>query len=154
MSPLERNPITPPAWRGELPVSSRYSAGLAGERFLRALKEEGAILGSHCEECEITYVPGRQFCERCMEELSEWNDMGTQGEVHTFTLLFVNLDGSPRDEPEVVAFIQFGDGGIVHRVTEVDLETLEIGMPVEAVFKPKAKREGSILDIQHFKPVA
>ena len=153
MSPLERNPITPPAWRGELPVSSRYSAGLAGERFFRALKDDGAILGSRCEGCEITYVPGRQFCERCMEELTEWTDVGTQGEIHTFTLLYVDLDGTPRDEPEVVAFVRIGDGGIVHRIAEADVEMLEIGMPVEAVFKSKAKREGSILDIQHFKPV-
>ena len=153
MSLLERNPMAPPSWRGDLPVRSRYSAGLAGERFLRALKDEAAILGSRCEGCEITYVPGRQFCERCMEELTEWMDVGTQGEIHTFTLLFVDLDGTPRDTPEVVAFIRFGDGGIVHHIAEVDLETLEIGMPVEAVFKPKGEREGSILDIQHFKPV-
>jgi uncharacterized OB-fold protein len=29
---------------------------------------------------------------------------------------------------------------------------VEIGMTVEAVFKPKEERVGSILDIQYFKP--
>ena len=152
MSLLERNSMTPPAWRGDLPVSSRYSAGQAGERFFRALKEEGKILGSRCESCEIIYVPTRQFCERCLEELTEWMDVGLQGEVHTFTLLHLNLDGSEREEPEIVAFVRLGDGGIVHRLAEVDIESLEIGMPVAAVLKPKAEREGSILDILHFKP--
>ena len=34
-----------------------------------------------------------------------------------------------------------------------DLDELFIGMPMKAVLKPKAKREGSILDIEGFKPV-
>jgi uncharacterized OB-fold protein len=36
---------------------------------------------------------------------------------------------------------------------EVELDQVEIGMTVEAVFKPKSKRIGSILDIKYFKPV-
>jgi hypothetical protein len=153
MSFLEKDPNAPTAWLGDLPITSRYTAGLAGERFFRAIKDEGKILGSRCEPCWITYVPARQFCERCMDELDEWIDVGTQGVVHTFTLLFENLDGTAREEPEVVAFIRLGDGGLVHRLDEVDLDVLDIGMLVEAVFKPKGEREGSILDIQYFRPV-
>jgi hypothetical protein len=153
MSLLEANPNAPRAWLDEMPVSSRYTAGLAGERFLRALKEEGVIYGTRCQSCEITYVPARLFCERCMGELSEWVDMGIQGEVHTFTLVFENLDGGLKDYPEIVAFIRFGDGGLVHRLGAVSLEEVHIGMPVEAVFRPPQEREGSILDIAYFKPV-
>lgn len=152
MSPLKRDIHAPDAWPGALPVTSRYTFGLAGERFFRAIKEEGKIYGSRCATCEITYVPGRQFCERCMDELNEWLDVGTQGEVHTFTLLYENLDGSTREEPEIVAFVRIGDGGIVHRLADVNHEEVTIGMTVEAVFKPKSKRQGSILDIQHFRP--
>jgi len=137
-----------------MPITSRYTAGLAGEKFLRALKDEGKILGSHCDRCGITYVPARRFCERCMDELDETVDVGTKGELHTFTLLFENLDGTPREEPEIVAFISLGDGGLVHKLDEVELDDLDIGMPVEAVFKPKAEREGSILDIKYFRPVS
>lgn len=154
MTLLERNPQAPSAWRGDLPVNNRYTAGVAGERFLRAIKDEGAILGSCCERCEITYVPARQFCERCLDELNDWVDVGTQGELYTFTLLYENLDGSLREEPEIVAFIRIADGGLVHKLSKIELEDIEIGMIVEAVFKPKAKREGSILDIEYFKPAA
>lgn len=154
MSPLERDPQAPEAWLGTLPVSSRYTFGLAGERFFRAIKEEGKIYGSRCAPCEITYVPARQFCERCMDELDDWLDAGTTGEVYTFTLLYENLDGSAREEPEIVAFVRIDDGGIVHRLDDVDPEAVTIGMVVEAVFKPKNEREGSILDIQHFRPKA
>lgn len=154
MTHLKRNPEAPLAWRGDLPVNSRYTAGVAGEPFLRAIKDEGVILGSRCERCEITYVPARIFCERCLDEIGDWVNVGILGEVHTFTLLYENPDGSLRDDPEVVAFIRIGDGGLVHKLGEIELEQVEIGMPVEAVFKPKAKREGSILDIQYFRPAA
>ena len=59
MALLERDPRAPAAWHGDLPVTSRYTAGLAGERFFRAIKDEGRILGTLCTECDITYVPAR-----------------------------------------------------------------------------------------------
>lgn len=154
MTVLERTKNAPSAWHGTLPVTSRYTFGLAGERFFRAIKDEGKILGTHCPTCERTYVPGELFCERCLSELDDWIDVGTRGEVHTFTLLYENYDGTTRDEPELVAFVKIGDGGIVHRLGGVDPDQIEIGMQVEAVFKPQDEREGSILDISHFKPVA
>ena len=154
MTLLNKDSKAPQAWHDSLPVTSRYSAGIAGERFFRAMKEEGIILGSYCERCSTNYVPARQFCERCLDQLDDWKDVGTRGEVHTFTLLFENLDGTPRDEPEVIAFVQINEGGLVHKVDEIDLDQLEIGLEVEAVFKPKAEREGSILDIAYFRPVA
>ena len=79
-------------------------------------------------------------------------DVGTTGRVHTFTLLHQNYDGSPRATPELIAFIAFGDGGLIHRLGGVDPEDIEIGMLVEAVFKEPDDREGSILDIVYFKP--
>lgn len=153
MTLLERDPKAPSAWFGNLPVTSRYTFGIAGERFFRAIQQEGQIYGTHCPICELTYVPATLFCERCLSQLEEWVNVGTVGEVHTFTLLHQNYDGSPRDFPELIAFIALGDGGIVHRLGGVDPEAVEIGMKVEAVFKDKEDREGSILDIVYFKPV-
>jgi len=153
MTLLERDPKAPGAWLGDLPVTSRYTFGLAGERFFRAIKDEGKVLGAHCPKCDRTYVPATVFCERCLGELDEWVEVGTVGEVHTFTLLYENYDGSPRETPEVVAFVKLGDGGLVHRLGEVAPDEVEIGMTVEAVFKPAAEREGGILDIVHFRPV-
>jgi uncharacterized OB-fold protein len=135
-----------------LPVSSRYTFGLAGERFFRAIKDEGRIYGTYCSHCDHTYVPATAFCERCLNELTDWVDVGTQGEVHSFTLLFEDYDGSPLASPELVAFVSLGDGGLVHRLGEVDPQEVYIGMPVEAVFKPAGERSGSILDIVYFKP--
>lgn len=152
MSLIEKDPQAPVAWVGDFPVTNRYTFGLAGERFFRAIKDEGRIFGTHCPKCDRTYVPALSFCERCLNELTDWIDVGTVGEIYTFTLLYENYDGSRRDTPELVAFIHFGDGGLIHRLGEADPDTIDIGLRVEAVFKPQAKRTGSILDILYFKP--
>jgi len=153
MTLLHRDPNAPASWKGELPVTNRYTYGLAGEKFFRTLKDEGRILGTHCPHCDVTYVPAAVFCERCLGKLDEWIDVGLQGEVVTFTLLNVNFDGSPRTEPEVIAFVRFADGGIIHHLGGVEPEDIKIGMMVQAVLKPAPERTGSILDIEYFKPV-
>ena len=152
MALLEPNPQAPSAWRDGFPQTNRYTLGLAGECFFRTIKEEGRILGTRCPSCNRVYVPGASFCERCLSELDEWVDVGHSGQVETFTLLYVNEDGSPREKPEMVAFIRFGDGGLIHRLGEIEPQEIRIGMRVEAVFKPAAERIGSILDIAYFFP--
>jgi hypothetical protein len=152
MTLLERDKNAPVAWHGSLPVPSRYTYGLAGERFFRALKDDGKIMGSYCPDCDHTYVPATVFCERCLGELTDWRDMGLVGELHTFTVMFVSYDGAPLEKPEPVGLISFGDGGLVHRL-DADPDELYIGMSMQAVLKPSAEREGSILDIEGFGPV-
>jgi hypothetical protein len=152
MTLLQRDPNAPVSWLGDLPVTNRYTYGLAGEKFFRTLKEEGKIMGTYCPHCDHTYVPAAAFCERCLGKLDEWIDMGTIGDIVTYTVLNVALDGSPLEKPEIIAFIRFGDGGLIHRLGEIELEQIEIGLMVEAVFLPTLKRTGSILDIKYFKP--
>lgn len=153
MSLLERDPRAPSQLLGNLPVTNRYTYGLAGERFFRAIKEEGKLYGTYCPRCEHTYVPAMIFCERCLGELRDWVDVGTTGEIYTFTLLSINYDGSPRDEPEIVVFVKLGDGGLIHRLEGIPPKDVQIGMRVQAVFKPKTDRVGSIQDILYFQPV-
>jgi uncharacterized OB-fold protein len=153
MSLLERDPNAPSVWRGEVPVTNRYTYGIAGERFFRTLKDEGRIFGTHCNRCDHTYVPAAAFCERCLDPLDEWVDVGLVGEVVTFTQMYADIDGSRLSEPEIIAFIKFEDGGIIHRFLIQDIEQLSIGMQAQAVLKPPSEREGSILDISHFELV-
>ena len=152
MTLLHKDPTAPATWQSDLPVVNRYTYGLAGEKFFRTIKDEAHILGTHCPNCDITYVPAAAFCERCLGKLEEWVDVGTIGDVVTYTLLNVGLDGMPLEKPEIIAFIRLGDGGIIHRLGEIEPEQVEIGLMVEAVFKPKSRREGSILDIKYFRP--
>ena len=52
MTKSSTNPLQSGAWHGDLPVTSRYTFGLAGERFYRAIKDEGKLFGTKCESCQ------------------------------------------------------------------------------------------------------
>jgi hypothetical protein len=143
------------AWQGEMPLQSRYSYGLAGQRFFREIRDHGRFMGTRCPECGYTYVPPSLYCERCFAHLDEWVEVGPAGTVVSYTALWSALDGSRLDTPDLLALIQLdgADGVMVHRLGQVELADVAIGMPVMVVLKPKKKREGSILDIVHFVPV-
>jgi uncharacterized OB-fold protein len=142
------------AWRGDIPITSRYTAGIAGETFFREIKDNARFLGTHCETCDLVYVPATMFCERCFAQLDEWVEVENRGMVFTYTVLHRDLDEKPLDPPAVLAYVRlFGaDGGLVHYLGEVDPEEVFIGLEVEAVFKDPAERVGSILDIEYFRP--
>lgn len=71
------------------------------------------------------------------------------------TVAYVNVDGPKLKKPIIWTKIKIDNvhGGFVHKLDEVDPKNLEIGMHVEAVFKDKKERVGSMLDIKYFKPV-
>jgi uncharacterized OB-fold protein len=142
------------AWRGDIPITSRYTAGIAGEKFFREIKDNARFLGTHCQECDLVYVPATMFCERCFAELDEWVEIANRGMVFTYTVLCRDLDEKPLDPPVILAYVKLegADGGLVHYLSEVNPAEVYIGMEVEAVFKDAAEREGSILDITHFRP--
>jgi len=142
-------------WYDDMPIESVYTVGIAGERFFRTIKDQGVIMGTVCPTCNLTYLPPMMYCERCFTKLEEWVETGTKGTVYTYTVLGLSLAEEPLEEPQILALIRMEGvhGGLVHRLGEVKPEEVAIGMAVEAVFKAQKQREGSILDIEYFKPV-
>ncbi len=142
------------AWRGEMPLASRYTAGIAGETFFREIKDNARIVGTRCSNCDLVYVPAAIFCERCFAELDEWVQVSNQGTVFTYTVLYRDLDDQPLDPPAILAYVKLegSTGGLVHYLGEIDPEDVHVGLEVEPLFKDAAEREGSILDIEYFRP--
>jgi len=142
-------------WEGQIPMSYIYTVGRAGEKFFRELMN-GKIFGAKCDVCNIIYVPAKIFCEKCFAKLEDnYLDAGTKGKVYTFTQCYETYEGARKENPSIVAVIQIDgtQGFLVHWLGEIEFKDISIGMPVEAVFKPKKDREGSILDIKYFKPI-
>jgi uncharacterized OB-fold protein len=142
-------------WEGQIPMSYIYTVGRAGEKFFREMIN-GKILGAKCNSCNLIYVPPRIYCERCFERLEDnYLEVGTKGKVHTFTQCYETYEGIRKENPSIVAVIRIDgtEGGFVHWLGEVEFKEVYFGMPVEAVFKDKKEREGSILDIKYFRPI-
>jgi hypothetical protein len=133
-----------------------WDTGVAIGRYLAELKE-GRLIGVRCHHCRRTVIPPRNFCEWCFRPMDEWVYLPDSGTINTFSLCYVTWDMKQVDVPEISAVIDI-DGtqppvGIMHMLDEVEPDDVEIGMKVQAVWKPAEEREGSILDIKYFKPV-
>ncbi|MEE8345758.1 MAG: Zn-ribbon domain-containing OB-fold protein [Dehalococcoidia bacterium] len=140
-------------WPGDFPVSHLYTMGIAGERFLRELKDSGRFMGTRCAACDHVYVPPSMFCPRCFAALEEWKEVGPQGIVRAVTTAHRGVSGDPLEAPERLALIQL-DGAnslLVHRIDGPG--SVAIGARVEPVLKDAAERQGSILDVRHFRPL-
>ena len=146
----------------EVKSAYHWDAGLAMSRYLDGLKQ-GKITGVRCSGCRRTMVPPRAFCELCFRPIDEWVDLPDTGRINTFSVSFVNWDASRRQTPEIPVVVEI-DGAspgmsILHKMGEVG-ETLEevqsrlsVGTPVRAVWRPGDQREGSITDIEYFRPI-
>jgi uncharacterized protein len=137
---------------GRIPLRHRYTPGVAGEAFFRALKERGELVASPCESCGITYCPARLFCERCFAGPLEADmTVGPGGTVESFTVGQVGVEGEPLDQPVVLGLVRLdgADTVLVHRL--LDAEEVSIGDRVEAVLEPEGERTGSILDVRGFQ---
>ena len=148
-------PLNPQGIRlrpGTIPVSHRYTAGVAGERFFRALADRGVFLATRCPRCAVTYCPARAFCERCMSALEEEVEVGPEGTLVSFTVVRIGLDGQRLAEPVAVGAIQLrgADTILVHRIGG-DPGLLAIGATVEPVVREQGGRTGSLDDVEHFR---
>lgn len=135
---------------GELPVSFRYTPGVANTAFFEALKDRGVLLGSRCSSCAVTYLPARLFCERCFAELIADVECGPEGTVESWTVGHVGVDDDPLDPPVRLALVKLdgADTVLMHRLANDG--TPVIGMRVRAIVRED--RSGSINDLEGFAP--
>ncbi len=107
-----------------------------------------------CQACKQVYVPARAFCERCFAELTEQVRVKPEGTLTSFTFSHYDRDGKRIEAPEALGLVRLEGATTVllHRLLKVsDPGRIQIGARVRAVIKPKAKRTGSILDIEGFE---
>lgn len=145
---------------GRWDIPYRYAAGATASRFFTELRDHGRLMATVCPSCDAVLLPPRSFCEKCFVRTSDWIEVGPQGTVDTFTITYEGFAGLA-EGPTVLALISV-DGAttsIPHFLGEVDtssparlLDQVKEGFRVEAVFKEE--RQGSILDIAYFRPIA
>jgi uncharacterized protein len=148
---------------GRMPVSHRYTAGLAGERFFRALQEQAVFLATRCDRCGVTYCPARAFCERCLTSLDKYLEVGPAGTLESFTIVHIGLDTERLDPPSAVGLIRLdgADTLLVHRLgtptgdplAGAGRAALHIGMRVQPLFEDPALRRPHLDAVRCFHPL-
>ena len=130
------------SWSDRIPLHYEYTAGVAGERFLRGL-QRGRILAAKCGNCGKMYLPPKMYCVDCYLEIRSYRSVGPAATVAA-------LAGDPaKRASRTFAFLTFDGvaGGLVHYARGKELE---IGSRVVPRFKPARKSKGTLLDIEGF----
>jgi len=139
---------------GKLALPYQYFAGRTGSKFLISLRDKKKILGVKCKKCDKVFVPPRQTCERCFENISNnWVELSDTGEIVNFTVVRYTAKHLPRKAPFVLALIKLdgADTPVTHIVEGIAPDDVKIGLKVKAVFAKETTN--TILDIDHFEPV-
>ena len=135
------------SWADQLPLHYEYTAGVAGERFLRGLKE-GKILAARCKKCGTKYLPPKAYCVECYVAIDEFVEVGPEGKASAIARSSVGFEGDRLRAPRAFAFVTFRgvNGGLVHLAGK----GVDAGSKVTPRFKPKGKRVGALTDIEEF----
>ncbi len=151
---ITRKHKTPSVWKGSMTMENAYSSGLAGEKTLQALKNDGVFLATRCDACDIIYFPARLYCERCFSRILETDKIiGPYGSVESWSRVAIDQKGKKLSKPYHAVLIRL-DGAntlLLHRL-EMPTEPY-FGLKVRPVLKEQDKRRGSITDILCFKPL-
>ena len=138
---------------GTIPIHHRYTLGVAGERFFRAMRDEQQLLAAAVPEMRRPSAPGQNVLRAMLPgDRRRLGPDGGAGLRAQFTVLHRDLEEQPLDPPVVVALISWPNarGGLVHRLDEVTPANVTIGMAVEPAWA--SERTGALTDISHFRP--
>ncbi len=142
------------AWRDSIRLHYEYTAGVAGEAFLRALIE-GRIVASKCARCGEIRVPPRIYCLQCQERTRIDVELLQSGRIAALSTAHLGENGArlaAKSRP-TFGYVTFEgvSGGITHRILSEGRRDARVGDPVTPLFVPREQRKGSILDLEGFR---
>ena len=138
------------------PVRLEYdhSAGAAATGFLRGLTQK-KILGARTGPGEPVLVPPRGADPRTSELAAELVEVSDKGTVVTFSIVRVPSENIHFDLPYVCVTVLL-DGasvGFFHVLQNCPLESVRIGMRVQAHWASDEELAESVASIQYFEPI-
>jgi hypothetical protein len=140
-----------------LSISQRFSTGPAMGRFLQELRDNRRIMANKCPRCGRHQLPPREVCAVCHVEAVEWEELGPDGAVRDFDIVYYSspdpLTGETRETPYVAVWVDLdrtvGDAPLWHLLNAPDLSKVRRGLRVRVVFAEE--RDGTMSDIKYFE---
>jgi len=141
-------------WKGDVEADYIYTAGIGGEKMLRAIQKDRTLVTAICKHCDRTFFPPRIYCEHCLHRIRKWGKAPGKATVAALSVARLDEYGRPLAELQVWGLFRFEgvDGGLVHRLLAAPGKTA-VGTAVRPVFKDARKRTGEINDLIGFVPL-
>jgi len=112
--------------------------------FYRKRKKNLALHGSRCTVCGTPHYPPSRICINChaIDQMEPYQFQGKKAFLATFTFDYIAFS---EDSPNAVAVVDFENGGrIFTQIMDYDADKLEIGMPLEMVYRKLFTADGII----------
>jgi len=141
-------------------VPYRFAAGKYMTKFLVELRDNGKFYGIRCPVCKRVQMPPRIVCAACHVKNTEWVELGPEGTLVGFTIMYLPLTdpttGKPHEPPFSYGSVRLdgSDSVLDHFLNiEPEVEKIKVGMRVKAVLRSPEQRVGDLSDILYFDPI-
>jgi uncharacterized OB-fold protein len=127
--------------RDFVPVAEGLIAGTAAEP---------RLIGSQCNACATVTFPRQGSCPRCTSEDVRERLLSPRGTLWTWTVQCFEPKSPPYAggedfEPYAVGYVELpGEVRVETRLTDVDHDELEIGLPMELTLIPAPGESGTL----------
>jgi len=102
----------------------------------RLRKQRYQLEGSKCPTCHTTYFPPRELCKHCRSRHLDAYRLQGEGTLASYTIVYQAPEGFEEQVPYAVGLVDLVEGPrLTAMLSDVDLEELRIGMPVEMVIR-------------------
>lgn len=100
-------------------------------QFFKNLKQ-GRLTTTKCKQCGKLLWPPRIVCSNCFSDKLEWQDLGSEGELHAFTEMRVGAPlGFVQDVPFCIGLVKIRGLLISARIDDAKYDDLKIGEKVK-----------------------
>ncbi len=126
-------------------------------RHWRLKQQRYGLIGEVCPHCDNKIFPPRDVCPNCGDEAKDQYVFSGKGEVYSFTTVYEAPSGFDKTAPYTVALVKLDEGPMVTaQLTDVDKDSVQIGMPVEMVtrkMRDDGNERGMIVYGYKFRPM-
>lgn len=96
--------------------------------------KNGNLVFQRCKECGARVHPPRPICPSCRSLEKEWAPSSGKGIIHSW-VVYREAPHPGFVAPYAVVLVELEEGvRLISNVVDMELDEIQIGMPVEAVF--------------------
>jgi len=116
--------------------------------YWRNVRYKYRLIGTRCKKCGNVTYPPRVVCPKCRSREMEKIELPRRGKLITFTIVRSPPSGFEKYAPYALGIVELENGvKVIAQLTDIDLEKIQSGMAVEAVFrKYKENFEDGIIE--------